>query len=102
MSGAALTLADWAVRAGGTVRGDSSLLIERISAIDEADRASLTFATDERYLRAALASRAAAVLTEPALAEKLEAVAKPLLLVPSTRAALATLLASFARPQPLG
>jgi UDP-3-O-[3-hydroxymyristoyl] glucosamine N-acyltransferase len=102
MSEAALTLGDWAVRAGGTVRGDSSLVIERISAIDEADRASLTFATDERYLRAALASRAAAVITEPALAEKLETIAKPLLLVPSTRAALAALLASFARAQPRG
>jgi UDP-3-O-[3-hydroxymyristoyl] glucosamine N-acyltransferase len=102
MSQGALTLADWAARAGGTVRGDGSRVIERISAIDEADRASLTFATDERYLRAALASRAAAVMTEPALAQKIEVVAKPLLLVPSTRVALAALLASFARPLPQG
>jgi UDP-3-O-[3-hydroxymyristoyl] glucosamine N-acyltransferase len=87
-----VTLAEYATRVGGTVRGDASVDIERISSIDDVDAASLTFATDERYLRAALASRAAAVLTEPAVAEAVEQPRKPLLLVPSARVALAQLL----------
>ncbi|HEY0797848.1 MAG TPA: UDP-3-O-(3-hydroxymyristoyl)glucosamine N-acyltransferase, partial [Candidatus Baltobacteraceae bacterium] len=54
------------------------------------------------YLRAALASKAAAVMTELAFVQKLDEISKPLLLVSSTRAALATLLTSFARAQPQG
>ncbi|MFY9779466.1 MAG: UDP-3-O-(3-hydroxymyristoyl)glucosamine N-acyltransferase [Candidatus Baltobacteraceae bacterium] len=96
------TLAQWAERVDGTVLGDGSTPIERIAAIDDVDDRTLTFATDERYLRNALSSRAAAILTEPGVAAALEAPRKPLLLVRSTRAALATLLAALepGRPQP--
>ncbi len=95
-----MTLQDYAERVGGTVRGDGGIAISGVAAIDDALAGSLTFATDERYLRAALATRAAAVLTEPALADKIEAPRKPLLLVASARAALATLLAELEPPPP--
>jgi UDP-3-O-[3-hydroxymyristoyl] glucosamine N-acyltransferase len=97
-----LTLADFAARVGGEIRGDGSIEIDGVSAVDDARAGSLTFATDERYLRKALASRAAAVLTEPQLAERGGAARKPLLLVPSARAALAALLAMLEPPRPRG
>jgi len=97
-----LTLADYAARVDGTVRGDASVAIDRISAIDDVDAASLTFAVDEGYLRAALASRAAAVLTEPALAERIAAPRKPLLIVRSARVALVALLAELDGPRVRG
>ncbi len=75
-------------------------MIERVGAIEEADAATLTFATGERYVRAALGSRAAAVLVDEALA--LAEAPKPLILVPSARAALAQLLDSLAAPRPRG
>ncbi len=100
MTSPGATLEEWAKRVGGTVQGDASTPIERIAAIDDVDDRSLTFATDERYLRGALSSRAAAILTEPALAARVEAPRKPLLLVPSTRAALAALLAALEPPRP--
>jgi UDP-3-O-[3-hydroxymyristoyl] glucosamine N-acyltransferase len=84
------------------VRGEAGVRIERISAIEDVDVSSLTFATDERYLRAALASRAAAVLTEPAIAAGVPEARKPLLLVPSARAALAALLAALEPARPRG
>gem|GEM_PF-4156142 len=90
-----MTLAEYAAQVGGSVSGDGSVEIERIAAIEDVDDRSLTFATDERYLRNALASRAAAVLTEAPLAERVGAARKPLLIVPSARAALAQLLAAL-------
>lgn len=95
-----VTLGEYAVRVGGTVRGDANTAIDGIAAIDDVGTSSLTFATDERYLRAALTSRAAAVLTEPALADALQTSRKPLLIVPSARVALATILRSLEPPAP--
>ncbi len=97
-----MTLGEYAERVGGEVRGDPSIRIDGISSIDDVDATSLTFATDERYLRTALASRAAAVLTEPALADRVGAARKPLLLVASCRTALATLLAMLEPARPVG
>ena len=94
------TLADYAARVGGKLIGDGTVQIDRVAAIDDVDDRALTFATDERYLRAALASRAAAVLTESAIAEKVEDVRKPLVLVPSARAALGQLLKALEPPRP--
>ncbi len=87
------TLAEIARRLGGTVRGDASVVVERISAIEDVDGRSLTFATDERYLRRAIASRAAATLTEAKLADAVGETSHPLVVVASARAALAALLA---------
>jgi UDP-3-O-[3-hydroxymyristoyl] glucosamine N-acyltransferase len=96
-----MTLSDYAERLeGATVRGDGSVVVERIAALDDVDERALTFAVDERYLRAALGSRAAAVLTEPELADKAGPTHKPLLLVASARVALAALLASLEPPRP--
>ena len=97
-----VTLGEYAARLGGTVLGDPATPIERISAIDDVDETTLTFATDERYLRNALASRAAAVLTEARLAARAPDPRKPLLLVESARAALAALLADLEPPRCAG
>ena len=97
-----VTLGEYAARLGGTVLGDPATPIERISAIDDVDETTLTFATDERYLRSALASRAAAVLTEARLAARAPDPRKPLLLVESARAALAALLADLEPPRCAG
>jgi len=94
------TLQEIATQVAGTVRGDATVAIDGIGAIDDAAAGSLTFAVDERYLRAALRSRAAAVLTEPEIAERVGAARKPLLLVPSARVALAALLAALEPPRP--
>ncbi|MFN2460603.1 MAG: UDP-3-O-(3-hydroxymyristoyl)glucosamine N-acyltransferase [Candidatus Velthaea sp.] len=94
------TLGELAERTGGRVIGDAGVSIARICAIDEADAGALTFATDERYLRSALASKAAAVLTADALVGAGAAFEKPLIAVPSVRVALADLLAAVAPPRP--
>ena len=96
------TLGALAERIDGRVLGDPSLRIERLAAIDDIDERVLTFATDERYLRLALASRAAAILTAENLIDGAAAYAKPLLIVRSVREAMADLLALVepARPAP--
>ncbi len=96
------TLAELAAIVGGRVVGDAGITIERISAVDEAGPGTLTFAVDERYLRTALASRAAAVLTDEALLAEGAEYPKPLLAVASARVALAALLASLEPPRPQG
>ncbi|MBV8423586.1 MAG: UDP-3-O-(3-hydroxymyristoyl)glucosamine N-acyltransferase [Candidatus Eremiobacteraeota bacterium] len=74
-----------------------------IAAIDEAREGQLTFATDARYLRAALASKAGAILTEERAVRELgERPGKPLIVVESTRSALATLLRAYAPARPSG
>lgn len=98
----ATRLADLAARVGGRVVGDENVEIDRICAIDDVDPRALTFATDERYLRGALSSRCAAVLTEPAIAAKFPTAKKPLLLAGSARQALALLLADLEPPRPQG
>lgn len=96
------TLGELAERTGGRVVGDASFAVERISAVEEADAATLTFAVDERYLKSALASRAGAVMADAALVAGGEIYPKPILAVPSTRIALAALLAAFEPPRPRG
>ncbi|MFI5389347.1 MAG: UDP-3-O-(3-hydroxymyristoyl)glucosamine N-acyltransferase [Candidatus Eremiobacterales bacterium] len=95
------TLAELAARVGGRVAGEGTIAIEGISSIDEAGPESLTFSTTEPYANAALASRAGAVLIDEALVP-VQTAAKPLLVVPSARAALAILLRAFDRPRPQG
>ena len=73
------TLQELAARVGGRVVGDPDLVIERVTAVDETEPGALTFATDERYLAAALASKAAAVLSTRASRRRRPA--KPLLIV---------------------
>lgn len=95
-------LAAIAARAGGRVIGDGSVAIERIVAIDDAGAGALTFATDARYLRIALSSRASAVLTDESLIDANATYPKPIVAVPSTRVAMATLLAALEPPRPRG
>lgn len=94
------TLRDLAERAGGRVLGDEALPIERIAAVEDSGPGALTFATDERYLSAALRSRAAAVLVDAAIAPA--DAAKPLIVVDNARLALARLLAALRPARPRG
>lgn len=96
------TLAELAARTGGRVVGEPGFAVERITAVDDADPTTLTFATDARYLRAALASKAGAVLADEALLGDGESYPKPVLAVPSARVALAALLAALEPPRPQG
>ena len=96
------TLAELADRTGGHVVGDAAVTVERIAAIEDADATTLTFAVDEKYLRAALRSRAGAVLADASLLAGGETYSKPVLAVPSARVALAALLAALEPPQPRG
>jgi UDP-3-O-[3-hydroxymyristoyl] glucosamine N-acyltransferase len=94
------TLDELAARVGGRVLGDGSIAIARITAVNETQADALTFATDERYLTAALASTAAAVLVDATLAP--QSAPKPLLVVENARQALATLLAQLRPQRPRG
>jgi len=96
------TVAQLAKRVEGTVSGDGTVSVARIAAVDDADATSLTFATDETYFLRALASPAAAVLVEARVARTSKESAKPLIVVESTRVALATLLRELERPLPKG
>ncbi|MHB8305183.1 MAG: UDP-3-O-(3-hydroxymyristoyl)glucosamine N-acyltransferase [Vulcanimicrobiaceae bacterium] len=95
------TLQELAALVDGRVVGDGATPVSRIGAVDEADAGTLTFATSEAYLGAALASKAAAVLVDEALVTG-EPREKPLLAVRSARAALARLLRAFDRPRSSG
>lgn len=93
------TLDSLAERLGGRVIGDPSVRVERLAAVDDIDQTALTFATDERYLRLALGSKAAAILTDGKLVDDTQSYAKPLLVVASVRVALADLLALLEPPR---
>ncbi|MEO9170960.1 MAG: UDP-3-O-(3-hydroxymyristoyl)glucosamine N-acyltransferase [Candidatus Baltobacteraceae bacterium] len=95
------TLAELSARVGGSLRGDGSVAVERVSAVDDATPDALTFATDEKYLALALASKAAGVLVD-ATVPLGSVLAKPVIVVENARAALATLLAALKAPRPRG
>ena len=88
------TVADLAQRVGGRAVGDATVPVSRVAAVEDAAADALTFATTKKYLDAALASAAAAVLLDEELAAGVRT-AKPLIVVSSTRAALAELLTSL-------
>jgi UDP-3-O-[3-hydroxymyristoyl] glucosamine N-acyltransferase len=94
------TLEELAARVGGRVVGDGSIPVVRISTIEEAGGDALTFATSASYFQAALASAAAAILVDEALAT--DRPAKPLLVVDDARQALAVLLQTVRPKRPLG
>lgn len=102
MNGDLGTLGAIAERTGGRVIGDAGVRVVRIAAIDDVDATALTFATDERFLRAALASRAAAVLADEKLVDVAGTYAKPIVAVASPRLALAALLTQLEPPRPRG
>lgn len=93
------TLGALAERISGRVVGDGGVSVERLAAVDDIDATALTFATDERYLRLALASPAAAILTDEKLVDAAATYAKPLLVVGSVRVALADLLVLLEPPR---
>jgi len=94
------TLAELAASVEGRIVGDGSVRIARISSVDDATADALTFATEERYLPAALAGPAAAVLVDASI--DVQAASKPLLVVDNARRALAILLQAFSPPRPRG
>jgi UDP-3-O-[3-hydroxymyristoyl] glucosamine N-acyltransferase len=92
-------LRDIAAMTGGHVIGDPDLRVTSISAIDDAGADAMTFATDERYLQAALGSRAAAILAATSAIDPKATYAKPIVAVESPRVALSSLLAIFETPR---
>jgi UDP-3-O-[3-hydroxymyristoyl] glucosamine N-acyltransferase len=94
------TLGSLAARINARVVGDPTVTVDRLAAIDDLDATALAFATDERYLRLALTSKAAAILTATQLIDAGATYAKPLLVVDSVRIALADLLALLEPPRP--
>jgi len=60
------TLAELAARVGGAVEGDGGIRIERIRGLEEAGPGDLSFFANRRYRRALEATRASAVIVEPA------------------------------------
>ena len=97
----ARTLGELAVLARATIVGRPDLEIDRVSSVDDASAGSLTFAVDARWAEKAMASRASAIIV-PAGAQDAHAGEKSLLVVDDVRAALATILKSFAPPLPSG
>ena len=95
------SLGEIAARLGGRVTRDPHLRIDRVAAIDDVAADVLTFATDDRYLARAVVSNAAAVLTDESLGTSITT-EKPLVLVSSTRLALAALLAELGPKRPQG
>jgi UDP-3-O-[3-hydroxymyristoyl] glucosamine N-acyltransferase len=93
------TVAQLAQRVEGTPKGDPSVTIARIAAIDEAGPDALTFATTPAYLQAAMKSHAAAVLVDEALLAQMpeDLRGKALIVVPNARVALMHLLRAFDR-----
>jgi UDP-3-O-[3-hydroxymyristoyl] glucosamine N-acyltransferase len=92
-------LRDIAEMTGGRVIGDPDMRVTSISAIDDADADTMTFATDERYLHAALGSRAAAILAAASAIDPETTYSKPIVAVESPRVALSSLLAIFETPR---
>lgn len=64
-------------------------MVQRVSSVRGTDAASIVFAESDASLQEALASNAAAVLTTPQLAARIDAPKKPLLLVAQPRLAFA-------------
>jgi UDP-3-O-[3-hydroxymyristoyl] glucosamine N-acyltransferase len=95
-------LGDIAETIGGLVIGDPNLRVASIASIDDADAATLTYATDEHYLKAALASRAGAILAASSVIDPDETYVKPIVAVASPRIALSSLLAAFETPRVKG
>ncbi|MDE2572016.1 MAG: UDP-3-O-(3-hydroxymyristoyl)glucosamine N-acyltransferase [bacterium] len=95
------TLATLAQALGARLSGDPEFAVERVDAVEEAGPASLTFAVDERYLRAAMESKAGAVLTSVADADA-RYPKRNLLIVGDARSALAAILGRLEPPRPLG
>jgi UDP-3-O-[3-hydroxymyristoyl] glucosamine N-acyltransferase len=93
------SLGEIARRIDGLVIGDPNVRIASIAAVEDAESATLTFATDERYLRAALESRAAAILAATSAVDSRTTYAKPIVVVTFPRLALASLLAVFETPR---
>ena len=88
-------------KVGGRVIGDGSVQISRVSSVDDAIDDALTFATDEKYLAAALAGKGAAILVDASVPLP-DDPSKPLLVVENARAALASFLAMLKTPRPRG
>jgi UDP-3-O-[3-hydroxymyristoyl] glucosamine N-acyltransferase len=99
-AGALGTLAELANGVGGKVVGDASVTVTSVSAVEDAVAGCLTFAVEERYLEAALKSRAAAVLVDASIAPP--SAPKPLIVVENARRALSRLLGAMRPQRPAG
>lgn len=91
----ALTLAEIAALVGGTLEGDPSISITGINDLSRAVPGQLSFLGNSRYAKAALSTRAAAVLIPPDFSTPLPCAT---IRVPNPSAAFARVVAAFAPP----
>ena len=98
----ALTLGEIVASLGGSLQGDPTVAVERLTSLRNADERSISFLVRPQQREAALASRAVAYIVSPALAPELAG--KPNLLVDPQPylyyARLAALLDQRVNPRP--
>ena len=92
------TLPEIADLVDARIVGESEKTITGAASVEEAEPGDLVFAESPRFLAAALASRAAVILTTAETAAAFPDPARPLLLVSDPRAAFARVLEAFAPP----
>ena len=97
-----LTLGEIAASLGGSLQGDPSQQVDRLTSLRSADERSISFLVRPQQRDAALASRAIAIIVSPALAQTLAG--KPNLLIDADPylyyARLAALMAARIDPTP--
>ena len=89
-------LAEIAKWVGGAVRGDASTRISGVAGVEEADRAQVTWLSDERFAPQLRTSKAGAVLVD----ERFGETPMPAILCERPSLAIITILARFAPPIP--
>ncbi len=89
------TIGDIAAKIGGEVVGDASAKISGVAPAEKAGAGDLTFAENEKYLAAAEASQAAAIL----VSGKVPTSSRTLIKVGNVRVAIARLLPIFFPPE---
>jgi UDP-3-O-[3-hydroxymyristoyl] glucosamine N-acyltransferase len=92
---------DLAALAGAAIVGNADVSIDRVASVDDAVGGSLTFAVDAKWIEKALAGKASAVIV-PASSAEVPRGEKTLVVADDVRAALATILGSFAPSLPSG
>lgn len=85
-----LTIAEIATIVGGTVEGDGSLQIESVCSLEDARANQITFAADDKHIKALAECEASAAIVAADAA--VDGVSLTLIRVPNTQAALAALL----------
>ena len=100
MGGTAKTLSDLAEYVGGRVIGDGSVVLSKVSTIEEAGPSDITFLAHPRYAKFLTKTRAGAIITAPGVIdESIIGPGRAFLEVAQPYLAFAKILQSFAPPR---